>query len=65
MDSTELLGRARLSYEMGRLRVALPGVALAAALVIYAWSRPHPTSALLLLHALGHRCAHFIQSLFD
>ena len=48
MDSTELLGRARLSYEMGRLRVALPGVALAAALVIYAWSRPHPTSALLL-----------------
>ncbi|MGO9766431.1 MAG: hypothetical protein ACLPM8_12330 [Myxococcaceae bacterium] len=48
MDSTELLQRVRWSYELGRLRVALPGVALAAALVAYAMSRPHPGSAPVL-----------------
>ncbi len=58
MDSTELLRRARLSYELGRFRVALPGVAAAAALVVYALSRPHPTPApffggALLALALG------------
>jgi len=58
MDSTKLLARARLSYEMGRLRVALPGVAAAAALVAFALARPHsgltPILGLaLLLVALG------------
>ena len=52
MDSTELLQRARWSYEAGRFRVALPGVAAAAALVVYALSRPHGSSALLLGAAL-------------
>jgi hypothetical protein len=58
MDSTELLARARLSYEMGRLRVALPGVAAGAALVAFALSRPHSgltplLGVALLLAALG------------
>ncbi len=58
MDSTELRKRARWSYELGRLRVALPGVVAAATLVLYALGRPHSSSApllggLLLLGALG------------
>jgi hypothetical protein len=58
MDSTELLARARVSYEMGRLRVALPGVAAAAALVAFALVRPHSgltvlLGGLLLLAALA------------
>ena len=58
MDSTELLRRARWSYGLGRLRVALPGMVGAAALVVYAWSIPHRSWAplfatLLLLAALG------------
>jgi hypothetical protein len=58
MDSTELYPRARLSYELGRLRVALPGVAAALALVAFALSRPHTgltalLSGGLLLVALG------------
>jgi hypothetical protein len=56
MDSTELLTRARFSYELGRLRVALPGVAAAAALVVYVLSQPHlglaPVLAGLLLLAV-------------
>ncbi|MGO9828937.1 MAG: hypothetical protein ACLPJH_02280 [Myxococcaceae bacterium] len=48
MDSNELRQRARWHYELGRLRIALPGVALAAALLAYALSRPHPDSAPLL-----------------
>lgn len=55
MDSTELFSRARFSYELGRLRVALPGVAVAAALVVYVLSQPHlgpaPVFAGLLLLA--------------
>jgi hypothetical protein len=58
MDSTELYTRARWSYELGRLRVALPGVAAALALLAFVLSRPHPDAtpvlgALLLLAALG------------
>jgi hypothetical protein len=58
MDSTELLGRARWSYELGRLRVALPGFAAATALVAYVMSRSHHSQApflgaLLLVAALG------------
>lgn len=58
MDSTELLVRARIRYEVGRLRVALPGLAFAAALVVCVLMRPHPSQApflgaLLLLVVLG------------
>ena len=58
MDSTELLARARVSYELGRLRVALPGVAAAAALVAFALARPHSgltpvLGGALVLAALG------------
>jgi hypothetical protein len=58
MDSTEMWLRARWSYELGRLRVALPGVAAAAALVVCVLSRPHLSPApvfagLLLLAVLG------------
>jgi hypothetical protein len=57
MDLTELYRRARWSYELGRLRVALPGVVTALALVALVLSRPHPEAtpvlaALLLLAAL-------------
>ena len=52
MDSTELLQRARWRYELGRLRVALPGVALAAAMVAFVLARPHPDVAPLLGGAL-------------
>ena len=58
MDSTDLFLRARWSYEMGRLRVALPGVVAAVAVIAYVLSRPHLGSAplfavLLLLGAIG------------
>jgi len=58
MDSTDLLRRARFSYELGRLRVALPGLAAAAALVAYVLNRPHQSqapllAALLVVGALG------------
>jgi len=56
MDSTELLRRARFSYELGRLRVALPGLAVASALVAVVLGRPHagqaPVLAALLLVAV-------------
>jgi hypothetical protein len=58
MDSTELLRHARFSYELGRLRVALPGVAAAVALVAFVLARPHSNPApvlggLLLLAVLA------------
>ncbi len=58
MDSTDLLRRARFSYEVGRLRVALPGLAAAVALVAYVMSRPNHSQvpflgALLLASVLG------------
>jgi hypothetical protein len=59
MASTEqLLLRARLSYELGRLRVGLPGGIAAAALIAYSLSRPHAAEApmiggLLLLGVLA------------
>lgn len=52
MDSTELLQRVRWSYELGRLRVALPGLAAAAALVALVLLRPHPSAAPFLAGAL-------------
>jgi hypothetical protein len=52
MDSTELLQRARWSYELGRLRVALPGLAAAAALVAFVLARPHSGAAPLFGGAL-------------
>lgn len=52
MDSTELLQRARWSYELGRLRVALPGLAAAAALVAFVLARPHSAAAPLFGGAL-------------
>ena len=58
MGSTEPFARARVSYELGRMRVALPGVAAAAALVAFAAARPHTNlmpvlGGALLLAALG------------
>lgn len=52
MNWTDAQSRARWSYETGRLRLALPGIATAAALVIFVLSRPHPTAALSLGVAL-------------
>lgn len=45
MDSTEPLFKARMSYELGRLRVALPGVFLASVIVASVIAAPHPPAA--------------------
>ena len=52
MESTELLRRARWSYELGRLRVALPGVTAAAVLIAYALARPHLATAPMIAGGL-------------
>jgi hypothetical protein len=53
MDSIEPVLKARMSYELGRLRVALPGVILAVVIAAFVLVAPHPPAAPWLGLALG------------